>query len=74
MAKVGIFFGIDISRDKFTVACRSGKSIKVQDWAYDCDGIKRFVGELTSDSKCVMEATGILYLRRKNKCYFYGVK
>lgn len=63
MAKIGIFFGIDISRDKFTVACRSGKSIKVQDWTYDCDGIKRFVGGLASDSKCVMEATGIYHTR-----------
>lgn len=63
MAKIGIFFGIDISRDKFTVACRSGNSIKIQDWTYDYDGIKRFVGGLTSDNKCVMEATGIYHTR-----------
>lgn len=63
MAKIGIFFGIDISRDKFTVACRSGNTIKVHDWTYDCDGIKGFVRGLASDSKCVMEATGIYHTR-----------
>ena len=63
MAKIGIFFGIDISRDKFTVACRSGNSIKIQDWTYDYDGIKRFVGGLAIGSKCVMEATGIYHTR-----------
>lgn len=74
MAKVEKIVGIDISKSTFSVAYRSGTTVKTSEWEYTDEQMSKFAKILDKDSIVVMEATGVYHTRLASCLHSKGIK
>lgn len=75
MAKVEKIVGIDISKSTFSVAYRSGLSVKTNEWNYTDGQIRKFAETLQGETCiAVMEATGVYHTRLAYHLHSKGIK
>lgn len=74
MAKVEKIVGIDISKSTFSVAYRSGSTVRSSEWEYTDEQMAKFARTLDKGCIAVMEATGVYHTRLASYLYSRSIK
>jgi transposase len=73
MEKKCQYIGIDISKETFDVSFYDGVSHRHQRYANTAEGFASFIVELSPESHCIMEATGVYHLHLAVYLYEHGI-
>lgn len=74
MVQTNLVVGIDVSKQKIDVALPNKEKYLSQQYSNDEKGFKQLLRALPPGAHCIMEVTGVYYLRAATFLYLKGIK